>query len=80
MARIYKVLHGGVTTLVRADNANQAIRFIADRDITAAVATQDELLELGRKGAPVLSAWRPREENPDAAAEAEAERTKGSNE
>ena len=34
----------GETLLVRAANANQALRFVADKTITATVATQDELI------------------------------------
>lgn len=62
MARIYKVNHGENVTLVRADSTNSAVRYIADRDIRASLATQDELLEMGKAGAVVedVDAPRPR--------------------
>lgn len=60
MARIYKVTHGSSVSLVRAESVNSAVRYIADRDIRASLATQDELLEMGKAGAVVEDVDAPR--------------------
>lgn len=55
-SRIYKIQHGERTSLVNAQTLNQAIRYIADRDIRGALATQDEMFKMGKAGAEVEDA------------------------
>lgn len=55
-SRIYIVSHGERTTLVNAETRNQAVRFIADRDIKAELATQQDMFRLGKAGAEVEDA------------------------
>ena len=44
--RIYKVVHGTETHLVRATHPNRAINHVAKGLITATIATQDDLVQL----------------------------------
>ncbi len=48
--RIYVVKKGDVEYLVRAGNKVQAINYIARKDVTAEVASQDDIIRLIAEG------------------------------
>lgn len=52
--RIYKVTSQSGTYLVRASTRNQAIAHIAKDEITANVATQDDIVSLMQDGRKVI--------------------------
>lgn len=56
--RIYRAFNAKTETelLVRASSPVQAVRYVAEKGWEAAVATQDQLVELALKGAEVLDA------------------------
>lgn len=55
-SRIYVVKHNNAQRLVRAGNPAQAIRHVAKKEISAEVASQDQLVELAGKGVTVEDA------------------------
>ena len=59
--RIYIVVETETkaTRLVRASNKSQAIRFVAENTLCAAVASQEDLVKLLSKGSEVESAIGP---------------------
>ena len=54
--RIYVVRHSDRTSLVRAESRNAAIRYIADRDIKAELATQDDCFKLAGENVKIEEA------------------------
>lgn len=54
--RIYKVTHNNNVWLVRSTTRNQAIAYVAGKEMSAAVATQEDLVTLISSGGTVANA------------------------
>ena len=53
--RIYKVTHNNNVWLVRSTTRNQAIAYVAGKEMSAAVATQEDLVTLISSGGTVAN-------------------------
>ena len=53
--RIYKVTHNNNVWLVRSTTRNQAIAYVSGKEMSAAVATQEDLVTLISSGGTVAN-------------------------